>query len=537
MPIEIELPDGTVVEFPDGTSNDVMKSALAKRFAPAGATQPTQTTSRSWSDVPMEALQNAPSSAAKFASDIVQPILHPIETVKGIANIGYGLASKTAGALGAQQDPQEKAQDEATVDAIGGFIRDRYGSMDALKKTLATDPVGALGDASLVLSGGGAAARLPGATGRIGQAARTAANVVDPLALAGRTAAGAGRFASEALGVTTGASGRPIREAYQAGRTGNTAFPAHMRDQRPIEHIVDMAEAGLDTMTTNRRNQYNRDMAGTRALQTPVDMMPVRRALDRMGASIHHRGIVKDPRAAAVHTQMVNLFNEFNQLPPVERTAEALDAFKQGIGSIRDSVPFNERNARRVAGNVYRAVGQEIRRQSPSYDAAMRNYSDAADQITEIRRALSVGNNAAADTTARKLTSVMRNNVNTNYGARARLADELGRHQPDLMPSIAGAALSAWHPRGLAVLGPVMATGMGAATMNPASLMAGLATAPFASPRLVGEAAYGLGSGARLATRGAQMVGADRLAPALPFAYFGLNALRPALSGPGLLED
>lgn len=32
--IEVELPDGTIAEFPDGTSNDVIKGALQKRFAP-----------------------------------------------------------------------------------------------------------------------------------------------------------------------------------------------------------------------------------------------------------------------------------------------------------------------------------------------------------------------------------------------------------------------------------------------------------------------------------------------------------------------
>ena len=34
MPIEVQLPDGSVVEFPDGTSNDTMKQALRKYAAP-----------------------------------------------------------------------------------------------------------------------------------------------------------------------------------------------------------------------------------------------------------------------------------------------------------------------------------------------------------------------------------------------------------------------------------------------------------------------------------------------------------------------
>ncbi len=34
MPIEVELPDGSTAEFPDGTPHEVMKSAISKRFAP-----------------------------------------------------------------------------------------------------------------------------------------------------------------------------------------------------------------------------------------------------------------------------------------------------------------------------------------------------------------------------------------------------------------------------------------------------------------------------------------------------------------------
>lgn len=34
MPIEVELPDGNIAEFPDGTAPDIMRAALQKRFAP-----------------------------------------------------------------------------------------------------------------------------------------------------------------------------------------------------------------------------------------------------------------------------------------------------------------------------------------------------------------------------------------------------------------------------------------------------------------------------------------------------------------------
>ena len=38
--IEVELPDGSIAEFPDGTGNDVIKRALQRRFAPRGHSAP-----------------------------------------------------------------------------------------------------------------------------------------------------------------------------------------------------------------------------------------------------------------------------------------------------------------------------------------------------------------------------------------------------------------------------------------------------------------------------------------------------------------
>ncbi|MGH6860034.1 MAG: hypothetical protein ACRECY_07255, partial [Phyllobacterium sp.] len=37
--IEVDLPDGTIAEFPEGTSKDIMRDALRRRF-PADATAP-----------------------------------------------------------------------------------------------------------------------------------------------------------------------------------------------------------------------------------------------------------------------------------------------------------------------------------------------------------------------------------------------------------------------------------------------------------------------------------------------------------------
>ena len=68
------------------------------------------------------------------------------------------------------------------ADAVGQFLMDRYGSKDAILKTLVTDPVGIVVDVSTVLSAGGSlAVRAPGFVTRIGHAVATAGQLTSPL--------------------------------------------------------------------------------------------------------------------------------------------------------------------------------------------------------------------------------------------------------------------------------------------------------------------------------------------------------------------
>lgn len=515
MAIEVDLPDGSVAEFPDGTSREMMKGALAKY----------QTKNKiSWADVPGEAVANIPASAVKFAHDIVQPILHPIETGKGIFNVGYGLASKAAGAIGMQQDPTEKAADESTVDAIGGMMKNRYGSMEALKQTLAKDPVGAAADASLILSGGGAAtARVPGAIGQAGRAAAATGAALDPLNAVVKAGQGVGHLATNVLGVTTGSGAAPIRGVYDAGKAGNTIALDHMRGNRPIEDVVGMAERGVSDLVQQRGDAYKAGMASTKALPTPLDLKPIENALTRAGNDLHFKGIVKSPEAVAIHTEMVKKVNEFKSLPYAERTAEAFDALKQAIGDIRDKT-MQGTTARRAVDAVYNPIKSEIVKQSPEYAKTMKGYQEASEQIKEMRKTLSLNENAMKDTKVRKLQSVMRNNVNTNYGARTKLADELGKTQPDLMPALSGQALNSLTPRGLANIGPGMGIINAGASLNPIPL----AMLPLASPRLIGEAAYGLGRGVGMVKGAGNAVGATSplISAMARYGYRGANLLR-----------
>ncbi|MBR1032114.1 hypothetical protein [Bradyrhizobium liaoningense] len=141
----------------------------------------------SWSDVPGLALQNAPSSIGNFVSDIVQPILHPIDTATAIKNVGQGYLEK-GGLISGDQHTQY-------ADAVNQYFANRYGSTEGFKRALAEDPVGVFGDIPTVLTGGEAVlGRLPGLAGKAAKAAGTAGRFVDPLNVVTKPLAGGVRL-------------------------------------------------------------------------------------------------------------------------------------------------------------------------------------------------------------------------------------------------------------------------------------------------------------------------------------------------------
>jgi len=141
---------------------------------------------RSFSDVPGEALANLPSSAASFYKGLVTAITNPAQTATGILDVGAGalqkLLPKDLVDLVNQIDNNPEAAKRAvdTANAVGGMFKDRYGSIEALKNTLATDPVGAASDLSTLFTGGASAtARVAPATSKV---LSTAAKYTNPLA-------------------------------------------------------------------------------------------------------------------------------------------------------------------------------------------------------------------------------------------------------------------------------------------------------------------------------------------------------------------
>ena len=435
---------------------------------------------RPWGEIRGEMLSNVPESALRLGKSIVEPILSPVETAKNL----WKAAATEEGRAG-----------------VGKFFKDRYGGIDQFSETLVKDPVGLLADASTVLTGGGlAATRAPGVVGQVGKAAMAAGRATDPVTLAAKGVAGVAKATepviSSALGTTTGAGTEAIRQASRAGAEGGAkadAFLENLRGNVPVESVVQDAKRAVDQMRIDRGNAYRSGMANISLDKTVIDFSLVDQAVRDVAKIGVFKGKVLDRSAADVWQKIENVVDEWRQSDPaVFHTPEGMDALKKAVGDIRDNIPYGT-PSRSVADRVYGAIRGQIVKQAPTYGKVMKDYESASDLLKQMEKTLSINPKANVDTTLRKLQSVLRSNVNTNYGQRGKLVNELEGTSPNLRASIAGQTLSDFAPRGLARLtgGATMVGGVG---LNPALL----AALPMQSPRLVGEAAYYGGKGSAM---------------------------------------
>lgn len=511
MAITAELADGRKLEFPDGTDPAVIQRTVKNVIG--GQKPPLEQIDvngpQKESMGPVEALGGLAMGGLKGASRIGNTIVGTVmgdrkEREKSIdqfmndradtdsalykvGDIGAQIAG-TAGAPGAiAKGVSAIPQLAKFAPAIqsGGFNLGPAATGSKLANALTRAGAGGVGgyamsgmvDPEDAATGGAISAALPGTVGIAGRLGKAL----------GDTGKAVG---STALGAATGTGSEAVKAAYGAGKSGATEFLDNMRGNAQFDDIVSQAKQGLAKMRADRGAQYRSGMVDIKADKSVLDMTPITKALSDVSSMGSFKGQQINKNAAGVVKELEDTVTNWAKLDPAEfHTPEGLDALKQAIGDIRDVTQFGT-PARKSADAVYNAVKAEIQKQAPTYAKVMKDYSEASNTLKEVEKALSIGEKASKDTAVRKLQSLMRNNVNTNYGNRLSLANELEQKGGvSLTPAIAGQAMSSAMPRGLA--GPINSAGIGGAALmgNPAML----AAAPFTSPRLMGEALYGLG--------------------------------------------
>ncbi len=455
-------------------------------------------------EVARGAVTNFVPSLGNMIGDIVSAISSPLQTGKAILDVGAGALQNILPEKIVQLIGEDKASRDA-ANKVGQFYMDRYGSQEAVKKVIATDPAGFLADVSTVLTGGAmATTKAP----MVSSALSRTASIVDPLALTARTATagltGAGKVAENVLGATTGVGKEAISQAFRAGAEGGQAgkqFTSNLRGQADMMDVLDVAKQNLEQLRKDRSQTYQANMANIKGDKTVLSFDGIDKALDDAFGQVSFKGQVKNQDAAAKVQEAKDIIDAWKKLDPAEyHTPEGIDALKQSVGQILETVQPRTRSDTVMKG-IYNSIKSEITSQAPTYAKTMKAYTDATEQIQEIQRALSLGDKASADTAMRKLQSLMRNNANTNYGQRLKLAQQLEQQGgKQMMPALAGQSMAEWTPRGIQrATAPLGGIGLFSVGGLPAAAIGGA----MSSPRLVGEAAYGTGQ----ATRGLLDIG------------------------------
>lgn len=482
---------------PQQTSNPLLSYSFPETTQPA-----SQYEKMPMSEVAMRGVQKFPESAVKTAKSIIEPFYpeNIPQTAVNLGQLGYGIASKGLGAIGYQEAPEKKAQDEAVLDAVMQQYKDRYGSTEGFKKAVAEDPAGVMADVFGVATG---AARAPGMVGGLGRAAQTVvgAPLGAPIKAAEMAVKAPGEIGLGALRTASGLSGETLAEARRAGHTNNPAFWASASGEIPTTQVVDTIRKTINDVVQERSDNYLSGMADVRARN---DILPFN-AIDNALLDARQRvysgpaGIEINSQAAAALKDAAAKVNEFKRAAaenPFYQTIEGFDHLKRALDDINSR--YMDPTSKDIISNARNAAKEVIASKDPRYAEIMDQYASASNEIRELEKELIA--RKQGKTTGQDIRSLLRAQKNPY---KKELLDELESRNPDIGALIAGQEVAQAHSPRL----PQMLASGAAYGISPMAL----AALPFTSPAIAARTAYGIGRLERPFTLPSQMM--QRVAP------------------------
>ena len=523
---KVTAPDGKqlVVTGPEGASQEEVLAKAQELYAAQQGQSTTTTEPEAVTEEPQEdqdpltagevaegAVESFLPSLGREVSGIWEAVTNPIDTASTVLDLGVGILQNVLPESVVQLIGEDE-ESRALASAVGEYIADRYGGLENIKKTIATDSAGFAADLAGLLSGGSTIAakiatkssKLAKAAPALKKAAEKAA-LIDPVTLTAKVGAKgttkvAGKVAAPVLALTSGVGKKSIEQAYEAGFEGGKAleeFRDNMKGADP-QLILDDAMANLEKLRQEKNATYVSGMKNLEASDVKIGYNKIDYALNqakKKAGSID----TKTSRVLKRVESMINQAKESGFNSPVQ-----MDELKRAINEVRMDQPAGSQR-QTVVGEIQNTIREVINKSAPEYGKTMELYAEASEKMKELKQVLSVGKNP--DTALRKLLSVMRDNVQTNYGKRATLAEELGGSS--LLNKIAGQELSSLTPRGITgrLLGGG-AVGFGAVTGGVGGLLTpgAIPALAAASPRLIGEAAQLTGQARRATQRAAQVL-------------------------------
>lgn len=462
---------------------------------------------QSWSQYLSGAAQNLPGSARRQVSNIADAVYNYDQTIPALAGLGKGALSKAAGALGFEQDPAQKAGDEAGVEALMADYGQAYkglmsGDTAALRRTFYEDPARVGMDVASVAPVIGPAGRAIG----MGKTASTAARIgslADPLQLglevAGQAVKIPGYAAKGALARTSGVDSSILDVIRNAGRTGTKeqlqAMSRHASNSAdPLEQI-DTAIAATNELKQNVSNSFVNDMRGLAT--NPLDVTP---ALNAINDARAHIGTYLDPATGAPKSLSPRDSAVLDQMESMLRGTGDTSAVNLHRVKVATSNMLNDLRGSPYLGSLGKvpaALKETIGRANPQYLKAMDQYSDWLRQLDDLKSIGAAGNRGSTANKIAKLMKAMKSKQGKS------LIDQLASTSAgaNLPYMLAGSAMSNWLPKwatgmqdmlGYGLLG---GAGYGLSTLLSPHAIAGLAAA---SPKVVGTGMKYVGKAQRL---------------------------------------
>jgi hypothetical protein len=465
------------------------------------------------SEVAYQAVTNLPGSVYEAGKGIVTAVANPIETGKALGQAGYGFGSMAYGALGGQQDPAGKAENEALARAM----IEPYTSVAAFKKELATNPAGPL---SMLLPAAGTALKVPAALGaagkvssglaKLGRGVEGSAAFVDPARLAFESAGALKKFGPRAVASTqallTGSPEATFEYAFKAGaergldadaiRGGFNEYYSGSGNVTGLSQDIEKAVGQL-------KASASKDWLATRGQVTgasvaPIDYSGVRTSLNDAYQNFGGPPGAKTsafPAARDALKDAETLIREYTKDAPGtgKNTLAGLDELKRALKARADAAASPD--AQQAYLQVHGSVRETLGNISPEYSKLMDDYTTLLDEMNTIKKTVGAGPRTDANAQLVKAMKALKTPGGEDVLQKISSVD------PTIPFKIAGAALHnnpvGWRqaivggaPAVTYALNQFASGDIGQIATAVPILVGGLTAS---SPRVMGKVAYGAG--------------------------------------------
>lgn len=287
-----------------------------------------------------------------------------------------------------------------------------------------------------------------------------------------------GKGLKNVAGFITGTGADSVEQAYKAGQKGSQTFLENMRGKVSPESVVGTARKELQNMVSANNDLYRANMAKAFDDTTKLN---VKKVSDKLKELVNQETLGGEIPLSGDEKRVLEETNKL--LRPafksrVAQTTQGLDKIRRKVADIKTDFGSNAHRLKKAMENI---IKDTISEQRPEYRKGLETFAKNKAEIQEIANTFGLGEGKRLDTALRKLQSVGRNNVQTNYGYRNELLNNLD-YSGNIADALAGQNFNAILPRGVTARGIAGYAGL---TLNPIAVLT--------SPRLIGETGYKLG--------------------------------------------